>query len=295
MSHSGNRLDAVVTEGAQPDGDPTPMITVTEPARVRDLATVPNSARTGAFAATQDSVRPTLLDAHYGEANAGACGIGPQDGRIDCFRAEWSEPVEQPTSAGVFSSSLGAPVSVMSTVVDDSSDIAVSPAAGANRDLGGSVGYAGGGGVEDVQGNLGLPAGPIGTTAACIDNTNEQNDVQEPESPSMNELTYTTEQVMCAFDPDWFRVIAQDGNLHVRVDPSESLRVTVRLWDGGTQIEEIIGPGPGVVVDLVSSGLVLDGVYWVQITADAAQEGPYCADPLPLPGENCQDGDDTPQ
>jgi len=300
VTQSGNRLDAVVTEGAAPQGDLTPTVTVTEPLRVRDLATVPNAARTGAFAGTQDGVRPTLIDARHGEASGGACGVGPQDGRIDCFRAVWSERVEQPTSSGVFSSSPRAPLSVMSTALDSITDIAVVPGAGADRDLNGTVSYAGGGGVRDPRGNLGIPAGPIGVTAACIDNATEQNDVKEPGSPSMNAPAYATEQVMCAYDPDWFRVIAAGaGEVNVRVDPSEGIVLTTGLYDaGGTLITSVTSPGPGLATTLVQSGLVAGDIYWVRITADGAsplQEGPYCADPTPQPGENCQDGDDTPQ
>ncbi len=306
VSPSGAQLDIQVIEGPEPDGGVTPTVAVTDPTRVRDLATVPNPARGGPFSATDDGVRPTLIDARYGEAAAGgSCEVTPpQDGQVDCFRAMWSEAVSQPSSASVFSNSPRAPLAVMSTAVDDATDISVTPGSTPDRDdNSNSLSYAGGGGVEDGNGNDGLPAGPIGTTAACIDNVNEDNDVQDtgsPGSPSMNVQSYTTEQVMCAFDPDWFSVVAQGaGEVNVRVDPSEGIVLTAGLYDAtGTLMTSATSPGPGLATALSHTSLVPGELYWVQIAADLAspeQEGPYCADPTPQPGENCQDGDDTPQ
>ena len=302
VGHSGDRLDAEVTEGPEPEGGLTPDFTVTEPARVRDLATTPNPARTGAFTATHDGVRPTLIDARYGEASAGGtCETAAQNGQVDCFRAVWSEPVTQPTSAGVFSNAPLMPSGVMSSAMGDTSDIALTPGSTPDRDRNSNaLSYTGGGGVEDTEGNDGIPAGPIGVTAACIDNSSEENDVRETGNPSMSVQAYTTEQMMCASDPDWFRVIAHGaGDVNVRVDPSENIVLTAGLYNAaGDLLASVTSPSPGAAVSLAQNGLVAGDTYWIQITADPAsppQEGPYCADPTPQPGENCQDGDDTPQ
>ncbi|MEK6229792.1 MAG: hypothetical protein AABM31_10795, partial [Actinomycetota bacterium] len=293
-----DELALLVREGPAPVGDLTPTVTVTDPTQIADAAVPSHPARGGVFNGTVDGVRPTLVDAQYGEeSSGGSCDSAAVNGLVDCFRATWSEPVNQPNTHTVFSSSPRSPVSVMSTALDDDTDIRVNPGATADRDLPGSVGYAGGGGVADPEGNLGISSGgPIGGTAACIDNAAEQNDVQDtgsPGSPSMNAQTY----MMCAYDPDWFSVIAQGGEVNVRVDPSVDILLTAGLYhQDGTFIHSVTSPGPGVAADLVvQSGLVAGDVYWIQITADPAslvQEGPYCANPT---GASCEDGDDVPQ
>ena len=290
-----DELTLFVAEGPDPVGDLQPTVTVADPAQITDASA--NAARNGIFGGTVDGVRPALVDGAPGEETAGgACEQAPVDGSVDCFRADWSELVVQPSTHTVFSSSPRPSLEVMSGAPAPYTDVRVDEAPAPDRDATGELQYTGGGGVTDARGNPAIASGPIAMPPACVDPGVEPNDSRLPGNPSMNSSGYNTEQYLCAADPDWYRVTASGGGeVHVRVDPSQALQVTATLWDGAAPVVSATGSGPGAAVDLVATGLVAGGGYWVQITAGETQEGPYCADPLPLPGEDCLDGDDTPQ
>ena len=295
---SGDELVLEVQEGAEPVGDLQPSVTVTAPAEILDEAVPPNPARAGAFGGTADGVRPALVSAQDGERTvAGDCAPGVIDGVVDCFRAAWSEDVDQPNTHAVFSGSSRAPLEVMSTTPADRTDIRVATAALPDRDDAGSITYLGGGGVVDGSTNPAIPGGPLDSEAACLDRGDEDNDVRA-DSVSMNAPGFRIEQHLCAADRDWYRVDAQGaGEVHVRIDPFETLSITARLEDaGGSTVDgPVTSSEPGEPVTLYLDGLTPGDPYWVEVSAGGLQEGPYCADPTPSPGENCDDGDDTEQ
>lgn len=297
LVHSGSSFTAVVAERPEPaEGNLSPVITVSDPARITDPAA--NPARGGAFAGATDGVRPIPVGARTGEEAGGECSAGPGDGRIDCFRVSWSEPVSQPSSANVFTTTPFAPLDLISLADAASTDVRVSPDAEPDRDRSGSVSYSGGGGVADISGNPALAtAGPLTVAPACVDPSAEQNDTRASTVFTLSGAEGSL-QMLCAYDEDWFRVTASgDGEIRALVDPEASLSLTVEVVNSNDEVlPPVVSAPEGRAVSFTKTGLAPGATYWLHFQgAPAAPEGSYCVDVTPDPGESCDDGDPTPQ
>jgi hypothetical protein len=288
-------LTLAVAEGASPDGGAKPQVTVIDPTRVSDAAG--NNTSGDAFAGTTDNVAPVLVSARLGEAASGRCGTAPVNGRVDCVRATWSEPVVQPT---VFSA-LSLSTFTIDGMLDseaDSPDVDASFTEGstANRDTSSQLTYTGGGAGEvfDIAGLPSFSPRTVTAGSVCKDIKDEPNDSQDPANPLLS-AEQTTEK-LCSADSDWFRVAPSGGQLNVRIDPNTAIAPVVSLHEAdGTQVAFQPATTPGTVRILSASGLS-DPHYYLHVRAAPPQEGAYCVDRLHAPGDNeCDDEDATPQ
>jgi hypothetical protein len=140
----------------------------------------------------------------------------------------------------------------------------------------------------------------VAAASACDDNETEQNgqnDTWLPDNPSMNVLGYRIAQFMCASDPDWYRVQPNAGEVEVYVNPSDTLRVTaqfVKEAENGavTTYSPEQGSGLGAPLSLAETVDDPGAAYWIRITAEATEEGPYCAVPFVAAGQACDDDGD---
>lgn len=298
LTQSGASLTAEVAERpGQAEGNLFPQITVTDPDRIRDLAATPNPARDGAFSGALDGVRPIPVGARTGEENGAACATGVEDGRVDCLSVSWSEPVSQPGSAGVFTATPDPPLSVISAALAPSTDLRVTEGTSPNRDRpGGSVSYTGGGGVADIAGNAALAtAGPLDLAPACSDPGHENNETRSSSNFQLSGDSGTLER-LCAADDDWFRVAADnDGEIKALVDPDTAISPTIEIVDSSDGVLYTASPGAGTSVQAAKAGLAPSAIYWLHLSAPSPQEGNYCVDVTPQPGESCDDGDPNPQ
>lgn len=288
---SGSSLTATVTE-AGPNGGLTPSVTVSPPDRITDLATTPNPARGDAFSATTDGVRPTLVSGRTGEAASATCTSAPIDGIVDCFRADWSEPVVQPSGTSAFTIGGFTMTGILSAGQPSYVDVTVQPGSTPDRDRETTVGYTGGGAdeVTDVAGNPALDGTAI-VSGACDDTSpSEPNDTQAPDNPLLSDPVDL--QALCAGDDDWFRVTPQAGELHIAVDPVSSLGTVVTLYDStGIALTAPTASGPDGHLDLIDVTGLGAGPYWLRVNAPFPQEGSYCVDVTHVLGEECDDGD----
>jgi hypothetical protein len=282
---------AVAPAGAG-NGGLKPSVTVTDAARLIDLAAPANPARDGASAAVADGVRPILLAASSGEQSGGACGASAPPADVDCVRAQWSEAVEQPASASAFALSDFTLLGLLPGIGGDSSDLEIAPAA---RDQQSDLTYGGGGpgAVEDLAGNPALDA-TVAISAACADGWGtEPNDVRGAGNPLIQSVSI---QTLCAGDDDWFRVVASPaGAVSVLVNPVDSLDTRLTLVDatGAVVATSPNPPGLGLSdkVQLQNAGQP-GATYWIHVSgAQPVEEGDYCVDPVYVPGAGCEDGD----
>ncbi len=294
---SPTSLTATVDEDIAANGGLMPDVTV-DPDSVSDLAATPNPARAGAFTGTTDGVRPALVTARFGEAAAGACGTAAVDGTVDCLRATWSEPVIQPGSHAALSLS-DAPLTGLLGGSGADVDATFAPGPDPDRNREASLDYTGGGAGEvlDVAGNPSLTPGNATVLAACAELGSpgyEPNDVFAPGNPVLTDPADF--QGLCAFDEDYFRVDAVAGQIHISVDPVTGLPVTVRLLTStGAVVPGTVqtSQAPGGLVLIDKTGLA-DPTYWLHVKATGQEEGGYCVDVTHIAGEECDDGDPTP-
>ncbi len=287
-------LTATVTESGAPDGGAKPVITVTAPTRVTDA--FGNTALPDPFGATTDNVAPVLVSARLGEAASGRCGTDVQNGRVDCVRGTWSEPVVQPA---VFSA-LSLSTFTIDSMLDpeaDSADVDAGFVEGStpNRDTNSQLTYTGGGAGE-VLDSAGIPSLTPATVTAgsvCKDFTHEPNDSKDIANPQLTQEQGT--EKLCAGDSDWFRVAPDGGQLSIRIDPNTAVAPIVELVRPNGTIAATQGPTtPGSIV-VVSSGGVTEPWY-LHVRAAPPQEGDYCVDIRHAPGDpECDDDDQNPQ
>lgn len=295
-SASGDTLTAVVDEPAGPaQGDLAPTVSIAAPDRVRDRAAAPNAARGGTFDGTSDGVRPVLVGARTGEALGGECGAAVVDAIVDCFRADWSEPVTLPSTANVFTGSL-TPTGLLSTGGTPFSDVSVSPGAEPDRNAAATVAYSAEEDVRDLAGNFAIPtsgAAPIQVTPACEDTIDEPNDSQDVSNPPLGGSAGRFEK-LCASDDDWFGVTAgADGEIEALVDANDPVAPTARIVGADGAVIAQASGAAGAAITVSASGLAVGQRYWLHVSAGSTQEGGYCVDVTPTPGETCGDGDNT--
>ena len=293
---SATVLTATATEPTgSADGDLKPGVVMTQPDRVTDAAG--NFARAEAFSGASDGVRPVLLSARSGEASGADCLTAAVNGFVDCVRARWSEPVQPPSGPGAFSLNPFAESGVLTPVgTPDYTDLTVTEGASPDRDVIGSVTYAAAGGDEvvDLAGNTALD-GSADIGRACIDTAlSEPNDARALDNPEL--IDPVPQQALCAGDPDWFRAAATNGGrIDVVIAPATGLVPTLDVVDStGTVRGSVSSPGPGAAAELRLAGLTPGETYWLYIRAPVPQEGDYCLDITPTPGETCDAGEPLP-
>lgn len=288
---SGSAFELALTPAPAPNGGVRPVVTVSEPERVRDAAA--NPAAGAAFAGATDGVSPVLVGGRTGEESGSECGDGPVDGIVDCVRGQWSEPVTAPTSSDRFS--------ILDFTLDGvlpapdppapRTDLTVVPGSQPDRDVESSMTYTAGqpGEVVDLAGNPGLTA-TVAVAAACTDPspTTEPNETFALDNPLLGPSV--PEQGLCIGDVDWFRIAAAGGEVSVAVDPAPGLALTMRLYDSAQTLvaeDSSITQDAPVVIQAVG---LADPVYWLEITGPSQQEGGYCINPAFSDGEGCGGG-----
>ena len=295
------QLTATVLEPPDPNGGAKPEITVSDTARITDLAAIPNEARPGPFTATADGVKPALVSARFGEAVSGACGTSAVDSIVDCIRATWSEPIVQPATHSALSLTGFTLNNLLTPPGDTDIDAAFTPPGSTpDRDRVGNLDYTGGGADEivDLAGNPSITPGNAFVGPVCSDGGSEPNDTQDPNPSGGNPLLTDPQgiEAICAGDVDWYRLTVSASPVDLVVDPGGGLSLTAGLFtaDGApvAGASGSSGPAGGIVV-LQKSGLA-PGTYWVRVTGAGAQEGDYCVDITHTAGEECNDGDFLP-
>lgn len=287
----------VVEPGGAADGDLKPDVALAA-GRITDLSD--NPARTAPFTATADGVRPLLIGARSGEEAGGAgCGSAPQNGRVDCVRAEWSEPVEPPMGTGAFSlEPFTLSGSLLPATDASQTDLGLAEGAAPDRTVQGTLGYSSGGSgrVLDLAGNPALDVSGVTVARACADTaTSEDNDTRSSTNFPLGATV--PQQMLCSGDDDWYRVSASEtGRIETLLAPAPGLMLTGRLVDSSDAT--VGGPdgssAPGASVQVSASGLVPGETYWLHVTGPPTQEGAYCIDTSPTPGEGCEGGDPLP-
>ena len=132
----------------------------------------------------------------------------------------------------------------------------------------------------------------------CTDGGSEPNDTQDPNPIGGNPLLTDPQDIeaICAGDVDWYRLTVSTSPVALLVDAGGGLSVTAGLYTAaGTPVPGASGSSAqiGGIVILQKSGLV-PGTYWVRITGSGAQEDDYCVDISHTAGEECDDGDFSP-
>ena len=287
-----DELTVSVQEAGTPDGGFEPDLAVVsagaENEHIRDLAAPANDAPEAGFSDTADGVRPKLLSAAMGESSGGDCARAPAvNGRIDCVRLHFSEPVSHPQDQdgnypiGLDNGYSVAPGGLPASSLSENLEVPLAEKPAADRDKSAQVTYndAVDAPVEDARNNEGL-SGSVTADRACADTINEDNDAQAAGNPAPPTASSSLQR-RCAFDDDFFKVTATGtGRVSALVRPSPSLAAEVQVLSaGGSPVGSAPSNAGGEVDEVSVNGLTPGGDYWVRVSGNdnpTPQEGTYC-------------------
>ena len=284
-----DELTVTVAEATAPDGGFRPAVDVLAGGDVRDAATPSNPAVALTFSNTADGVAPRLVSAQLGEQpGVGSCGASPpQDGRLDCVSARFSEPVSHPGDpSSPFALSLDNFTVSQFPLVNqsDTIDLPLNTGAAPDRDRGSNITYSAPTGVTRVSDPAGNDALDFTLPAAraCTDLVNDGSPAEDNDT----RLTAATLPVLepslqrrCAFDDDWYRLAttATGDRVRASVRPSAVLNPEIRLYDSaGTEVAVADSSAQGETEELDVTGLSPSTDYYLRVAAAGDAEGPYC-------------------
>jgi hypothetical protein len=297
---SGDAITVGAVEQSQPDGGMKPDVTVSEPELVLDAAG--NQAAGGAFSATEDGVRPVLVSARFGEVDAGAsCEADSQNGRIDCLRVTWSEPVTHAANPSLTVTPFTPVGTTPAQTGQPRTDVPLVEGSTPDRETTGTVAYSEGAPVP-VQDAVGLEA--LSTTpsvtaaAACEEDEFEENDSRLIDNPLAEEAFSGFICARAELEEDWFRSAPDAlGEFHLLINPENGRILRLEVWSetGSAPLASVTADPAGAPMQVHLPGPLPDPYYWFRILGvdaatgdpDPAEEGGYCLDSHYVIGDTC--------